>query len=155
LRGAASTLAPLDDVVTRGIAAIRSGAHIEPRGIWKIGLRLFEKARQSNFRRLLFPLLAAWLRREWRRIIAEEGFRLSRPRQTVPSIEADVASDREDEAFIAALLLSSAEAVGSPLAAAYEGLLRDVARGGTSAKLSEGAESVPVVEDGEAGLVIL
>jgi hypothetical protein len=143
-REAAGDLAPLDDVVARAIASIRSGAHIEPRRVWEIGLRLFEKVRQSSFRRLLVPLLAAWLRREWQRIVAEEGFRLSRPRQTVPSIEADLTSDKEDEAFIASLLLSSAEAVGSPLAATYEDLLRDVARGGTPDP-GERADSVPPV----------
>jgi hypothetical protein len=50
--------------------------------------------------------------------------------QTVPAIEASLAGDRKDEAFVASLLLTSAEAVGSPLASAYERLLREISLAG-------------------------
>ncbi len=49
--------------------------------------------------------------------------------QTVPAIEASLAENKKDEAFIASLLLMTADAVGSPLGAAYEALLTDVASG--------------------------
>jgi hypothetical protein len=49
---------------------------------------------------------------------------------TVPAIEAILAQGKSDEGFIAALVLSTSVAVGSPLASAYEKLLRDVAHGG-------------------------
>jgi hypothetical protein len=75
------------------------------------------------------PLLAAWLRAQWRRIIDNESFRLSRPMLTVPAIEASLAQGKDNEAFIASLLLSTVEAVGSPLAGAYEQHLKDVSRG--------------------------
>ena len=51
-RGADVPVAPLDKVVSRAIALVRSDAHLEPRRLWEVGLRLFEKLRQSNFRKL-------------------------------------------------------------------------------------------------------
>jgi hypothetical protein len=49
--------------------------------------------------------------------------------QTVPAIEASIEENRKDEAFIASLLLTTADAVGSPLGAAYEARLKEVASG--------------------------
>jgi hypothetical protein len=46
--------------------------------------------------------------------------------QTVPAIETSLAGGKKGEAFIASLLLTSAEAVGSPLAAEYETLLKEL-----------------------------
>jgi tetratricopeptide (TPR) repeat protein len=128
-RGADVPLAPLDKVVSEAIALMRSDMHSPPRGVWGVGLRLFEKQRQSNFRNVLAPLLANWLRDQWKRIVANEAFRLSRPMQTVPAIEASLAENKKSEAFIASLLLTSAEAVGSPLAAKYEKLLKEISVG--------------------------
>jgi len=119
-------LAPLDKTVTEGITLVRSGTHLQPRQLWEVGLRLFEKVRQSGFRKTLVPLLAKWLAEEWKRVIANETFRLSRPMQTVPAIEASVSGSKKGEALIASLLLTGAEAVGSPLAAAYEKLLKEI-----------------------------
>jgi hypothetical protein len=128
-RGIEVPLAPLDKAATEAIALIRADMHLEPRKSWKVGLRLFEKIRQSNFRKALAPLLANWLREQWKRIIANETFRLSRPMQTMPAIEATLAENKKSEAFIASLLLTSAEAVGSPLAAEYEKLLKEISVG--------------------------
>jgi hypothetical protein len=128
--GVDAPLAPLDKAVTEAVTLVRSGAHLDPRRLWEVGLRLFEQIRQSNFRKALVPLLADWLDEQWKRIIANETFRLSRPMQTVPAIEASLAGDRKDEAFVASLLLTSAEAVGSPLASAYERLLREISLAG-------------------------
>jgi hypothetical protein len=127
--GADVPLAPLDKTVTEATTLMRSTTHLEPRKLWEVGLRLFEKARQSKFRTTLVPLLANWLAEEWKRIIANETFRLTRPMQTVPAIEASLAGSRKDEALIASLLLTGAEAVGSPLAAAYEKLLKEISVG--------------------------
>jgi hypothetical protein len=49
--------------------------------------------------------------------------------QTVPAIEATLAGNRKGEALIASLLLSGGEAVGSPLAAEYENLLKGISVG--------------------------
>jgi len=72
---------------------------------------------------------AGWLVEQWKRIIANETFRLTRPMQTVPAIEASLQRGKKNEAFIASLLLTSAEAVGSPLAAEYEKLLKEISVG--------------------------
>ncbi len=128
-RGEDVSLQPLDKTVTKLITLMQSGAHLEPRRVWEIGVRAFEKIRQSNFRNALLPLLGKWLRRQWRRIIDQESFRMSRPMATVPAIEENLAQETNNEAFIASLLLSTAEAVGSPLASAYQKLLKDISRG--------------------------
>lgn len=120
----------LDEIVIEGIAQLRSGEFLTPRQVWEIGLRFFEKIRQSGFRNALAPLLRNWLQKQWEDIISNGSFRLSRPMQTVPAIEASFAQNFKDEAFIASLLLTTAEAVGSPLAAAYEAHLKEIARSG-------------------------
>jgi hypothetical protein len=126
-RGLDVPLAAPDNVVSEAIAVLRSGEYLTPRQLWEIGLRLFEKIRQSNFRQLLAELLANWLQKQWKRVIADETFQLSRPMQTVPAIEASLAESKKSEAFVASLLLAAAEAVGSPLGTEYEALLREVA----------------------------
>ena len=41
--GEISGLAALDKTVTKSIALMRSGTHLEPRRLWEVGLRLFER----------------------------------------------------------------------------------------------------------------
>jgi hypothetical protein len=127
--GANVPVAPLNKMVSEAIALMRSEVHPQPRRVWEIGLRLFEKLRQSNFRNELAPLLADWLREHWKRIVANETFRLSRPMQTVPAIETSLVENKKSEAFTASLLLTSAEAVGSHLSAGYEQLLKEISFG--------------------------
>ena len=127
-RGGARYLEPLDQVVTDAVTLVRSGSHVEPRRMWEIGLRFFEKIRQSGFRDALVPLLAAWLREQWRRIVTQESFRLSRPMQTVPAIQAELVKGTNDEGFVASVLLATSEAVGSPLGIEYMNALRDLTR---------------------------
>lgn len=114
-----STPADLDQTVARSIALLRTGAHIEPRNVWGIGLRLYEKSGQSNFKRILVPRIATWLRNEWTRIIRQESFRLTNPTQTVPVIEETLSYTGNDEAFLARLLLEASGAVNVNLAADY------------------------------------
>jgi hypothetical protein len=129
-RGADAPLQPLDKTVIELVTLMHTGTHLEPRKVWEIGLRIFERIRQSNFRKALIPLLGNWLRGQWRRIIDQESFRMSRPMVTVPAVEANLAQQaNNNEAFIASLLLSTAEAVGSPLAGNYEKLLKEISRG--------------------------
>ena len=125
--GGATTLAELDQTVARSIALLRRGDHIEPRDIWGIGLRLYEKSGQSNFKRVLVPRIAAWFRGEWTRIVAQESFRLWRPTQTVPAIEAALSNSDNDESFVARLLLETSEAVSVNLATPYRSHLASLA----------------------------
>jgi hypothetical protein len=126
--GTDTQLAPLDQTIVQQVTQLRSQMHLTPRQGWELALRAFEKIRQSLFRKALLPMLGTWLRGQWRRIIETERFRLSRPMLTVPTIETILKNEANDEAFIASLLLAGADAVGSPLASAYEQQLRSIAK---------------------------
>lgn len=128
-RGEADALGELDRVVLDLIKAVRAHAHIDPRDRWGIALRLFEKARHSNFKKSLIPRIAEWFRSVMRRIISEESFRLSRPMQIVPELEAVLANGANDEGFVASLLLAAADAVSAPLALAYREQLEKLTLG--------------------------
>ncbi len=125
--GGATSLAQLDKTVVDVVKALLRSEHVEPRKFWEAGLRFFERINQSNFRPLLTPYLAGWLTAGWRRITATETFRLSRPLQTVPAIDAVLTAPAKDQRFVATLLLASAEAVGSPLGVEYRDRLRAMA----------------------------
>jgi hypothetical protein len=128
-RGAEVPLGALDTMIANGIALLRKGGHVEPNILWGIGLRAFEKIGQSGFRIQLVPVIATWLRAQWKRIVAEESFRLNRPLQTVPEIEGALTKSTDDEPFVASLLLATADAVGAPLGVAYRDRLKAIARG--------------------------
>ena len=107
-----ASLAELDRIVVSIIKTLLQNEHLEPSYFWMAGLRVFEWINQSNFKLFLTPHLAAWQRAGWKRIVTAEAFRLSRPRQTVPSIEEVLTIAADDRSFIAKLLLATAEAVG-------------------------------------------
>jgi hypothetical protein len=83
-RGEVTSRSPLDKVCADLIALLRKGEHIESLALWQIGLRLFERIGQSIFEVNVTPILAKWLRTQWRRVIAEERFRVSRALLTLP-----------------------------------------------------------------------
>jgi len=118
----------LEQVTAALVKRIRSDDHLVPVSIWEIGLRLFERARQSNFRYIIEPTLAQWMRAQWLRIISTERFRLNRPLINVPNIEAVLNGRIEQEQFIASLILAATDAVGMSLAPEYRQLLRDAAK---------------------------
>ena len=71
-KGKQVALSPLDEVVTKVLLLLRQGEHLEPLRIWELGLRLFQKVTQSNFKRNLYarprkmdasPLVTNYLRR--------------------------------------------------------------------------------------------
>lgn len=119
---------PLESTVRRAVAVLRAGGHVEPRGLWEMALRLFERVRQSGFKSSLVPMVARWIRARWRTVIDEESFRLSHPMINVPPLEALLATAENDDAFVAAFLLAAADAVGSPLSVDYMKLLRELAK---------------------------
>ena len=115
----------LDQVVAALIRGMRSGNHLVPADVWGIGLRFFEKGRQSNFRYVIVPALAQWMRVQWSRIVSTEGFRLDHPVISVPSIQAVLNGATSDQQFIASLILVATDAVGMSLASDYRQILRD------------------------------
>jgi len=84
----------------------------------------------------LVPKIAGWLRAATQRIIDEESFRLTRPRQAIPELEAVLANKQDDAAFVAALLITLSDAVGSALGSTYRSELKHIADGNSAAKES-------------------
>ncbi len=129
-------LSQLDQTVVTIAKTHLRNEHVEPYFFWMTGLRFFERINQSMFKDLLTPRLAAWQRAGWKRIIAVESFRLTRPRHTVPPIEKILAIPVDDRRFVARLLLATSEAVDSPspLGSAYRRSLKAMARNEESHK---------------------
>ena len=122
-----ASLAELDQTVVTIIKALLQNEHLEPSYFWMAGLRVFEWINQSNFKLFLTLRLAAWLRAGWKRIVTEEVFRLSSPRQTVPPIKEVLKLAADDRSFVAKLLLAASEAVGARLGPAYRDNLKAIA----------------------------
>ena len=95
---------------------------------WNAGLRFFEKARKSNFvHEIMYPL-AKWHRARWQET-AEKGIAfLQHIEDNVPVLREALEDPRNDEAFVANLLLKTAPAVDMELADDMQGYLRSLAR---------------------------
>ncbi len=95
---------------------------------WNAGLRFFEKARKSNFvHEILYPL-ATWHRERWQET-AEKGVAfLHHIEDNVPVLREALEDSRNDQAFVANLLLKSAPAVDMELTDEMAGYLRSLAR---------------------------
>jgi hypothetical protein len=95
---------------------------------WNAGLRFFEKARKSNFiYEVMYPL-AKWTRERWTET-AEKGIAfLHHIEDNVPVLREALADTRNDQHFIANLLLKVAPAVDMELNDEYQGFLRSLAR---------------------------
>jgi len=118
-KGREAVLSPVDQVTIKALLLLSAGEHLEPIRIWEIGLRLFEKARYSNFKIPIASVLAEWMRIQWPRIISEERFRLPHPMMTVPDVETALSNKNNDTRFVAALCLAAADAVEAPLTQDY------------------------------------
>lgn len=95
---------------------------------WNTGLRFFEKARTSNFvHEILYPL-ARWTRERWTVIAEKEPAFLHHIEDNLPILRAALEDPRNDQAFIANLLLKAAPAVDMELTEEYQGFLRSLAR---------------------------
>ncbi len=119
---------PLDSAVGLFIKDMLASKAFDPRDIWNSGLRLLEKVRKSNFVQELIGALAKWHRDRWSQIITQQLFNLTRPRATVPAIEEVLKDDRNDQSFIACLLISATGAVDLELDEAYGAHLQSLAR---------------------------
>ena len=126
--GQADGYSQLDEAVMDILRSLSRNQHLPPYDFWFSGLRLFEWINRSSFKHFLTPGLSAWQRSGWRRILTKERFALSRPMLSVPPIE-EVLTTSEDNnrVFIAKLLLTTSDAVGSPLGSDYQELLKYMA----------------------------
>jgi hypothetical protein len=121
---------PLDDKIGTIIKDMLEEKAFDPRDIWNAGLRLLEKVRKSNFVQELIVALAKWHRDRWTQIITQQLFNLTRPRATVPPIEEVLSDNRNDQCFIACLLIAATGAVDLELDDAYRAHLQGLARRG-------------------------
>jgi hypothetical protein len=120
----------LDDAVGIIIKHMLDGKALDPRDVWNAGLRLLEKSRKSNFVQELIGALAKWHRDRWGQIITQQLFNLTRPRATVPPVEDALRDDRNDQSFIANLLIAATGAVDLEFDEAYGAHLQNLARRG-------------------------
>jgi hypothetical protein len=95
---------------------------------WNAGLRFFEKARRSNFiYEIMYPL-AKWTRERWTETSEKGVAFLHHIEDNVPVLREALADPRNDQAFVANLLLKVAPAVDMELNEEYQGFLRSLAR---------------------------
>ncbi|WP_330083210.1 hypothetical protein [Methylocystis iwaonis] len=95
---------------------------------WNAGLRFFEKARQSNFvQEIMYPL-AVWTRTKWSETLEKGVSFLAHIEDSVPVLQEALAETRNDQAFIANMLLKMAPAIEQDLSDDMQGFLRSLAR---------------------------
>lgn len=118
----------LDDYVGMIGKTMLDQGHFEPKDTWNAGVRFLEKIRGSNFVVELTGPLAQWHRDVWEKIITQLKSQLVDPDNNVPPIKKELEETRNDQSFIAALLLSAVAAVDQELTEDYQGLLKSVSR---------------------------
>lgn len=95
---------------------------------WNAGVRFFEKARQSNFiHEIMYPL-AKWTRACWTDTMDKGIAFLAHIEDNVPILREALEDTRNDQPFIANMLLKAAPAVDTELNEDFQGLLRSLAR---------------------------
>ncbi len=97
---------------------------------WNAGLRFFEKARKSNFvHEIMYPL-AVWSRERWTETLEKGISFLTHIEDNVPVLREVLEEKRNDQAFVANLLLKLAPAIDQELTDDMQGFLRSLARRG-------------------------
>lgn len=124
---APSPATSFDEALIDAIKLFRNGVNPAPQDCFMAGLRFFQQARVSNFKGFLLPLIGASQRKLWGKIAASERFRLSRPLQTVPAVEAALADPKDDESFFATLFLATSDAVGMTIPNELRSILKELA----------------------------
>lgn len=95
---------------------------------WDVGFRFLEKARSSNFKsETLYPL-AKWTRDQWNDATDKGVAFLSHIEDNLPVLREALEEPRNDEPFIADILLKGAPALGIELQEEVEGMLRSLSR---------------------------
>jgi hypothetical protein len=95
---------------------------------WSAGLRFFEKARKSNFAQEVMYPLARWTREKWGETLEKGVAFLHHIEDNVPVLRDVLAETRNDEPFVANVLLKMAPAVDMELNDDVQGFLRSLAR---------------------------
>lgn len=95
---------------------------------WNAGLRFFEKARQSNFAQEIIYPLAVWTRAKWSETLEKGVAFLAHIEDSVPTLQEALADPRNDQAFVANILLKTANAIETDLTDEMSGFLRSLAR---------------------------
>jgi hypothetical protein len=95
---------------------------------WNAGLRFFEKARKSNFvNEIVYPL-ALWTRAKWTETLEKGVAFMAHIEDSVPELQECLAETRNDQAFIANMLLKMAPAIETDLTDEMQGFLRSLSR---------------------------
>jgi hypothetical protein len=95
---------------------------------WNSGIRFFEQARKSNFvHEIMYPL-AVWSRERWTETLEKGISFLTHIEDNVPVLREVLEEKRNDQAFVANLLLKLAPAIDQELTEDMEGFLRSLAR---------------------------
>jgi len=102
--------ASFEDVLIDIAMAFCRGVHATPGDYCLAGVRFLQQAQRSSFRASLVPIIAAWQRDAWTRIVVSETFRLSQPQRTVPAIKISLSLTLNNEKFLCSLLLAAAYA---------------------------------------------
>jgi hypothetical protein len=95
---------------------------------WTTGLRFLEKARKSNFPQEIIYPLALWTRDKWGETLEKGISFLQHIEDNVPVLREVLDESRNDEPFVANVLLKMAPAVDRELNDEAQGFLRSLAR---------------------------
>lgn len=95
---------------------------------WNTGFRFLEKARGSNFKSEIIYPLALWTREKWNEATEKGVAFLAHIEDNLVILREGLAEPRNDEAFIADMLLKGAPAVDIELQEDVEGMLRRLSR---------------------------
>jgi hypothetical protein len=95
---------------------------------WTTGLRFLEKARKSNFPQEIVYPLALWTRGQWSETLEKGVAFLHHIEDNVPVLREVLDEPRNDEPFVANVLLKMAAAVDRELNDEAQGFLRSLAR---------------------------
>lgn len=104
-----------DDALSDAVSWFRSDTGQTPKTYCLAAIRFFQQAGRSNFKSYLIPIIAAWQRDAWTRIVVSETFRLLRPLRDVPAVKAALSMPNDDERFLGTLILATANATGTVL----------------------------------------
>ena len=90
----------------KNLLAFNAHNHSTPMEYCVAAVRSVQQADASHLKQELIPMIAAWQRAAWTRIIATETFQLARPRLSVPDIEAALSLPKDDDRFLCSLILA-------------------------------------------------